>query len=152
MYTGSIEPPSNSPSNSKFSIIPVNELPALTEGYLIIPKADNFPLKNHVVLPLDDKGDETTISYVLNDKCYDTTLDDWLIHNPTIHSKLFHVKVDGDGPLHQIVRPTKKGLAMVRALLKVVGSLHTRTALPFNRPIDFGVSLVGGRKKTLSTN
>ncbi|KAK1392481.1 hypothetical protein POM88_011537 [Heracleum sosnowskyi] len=119
---------------SNFSIIAVNTQLPLTKGYLIKPStADNFSLKNHVLVPLDRNNDGRE---------YETTLEAWLSEYETIHSELFRVKVSSFGKLHQIVRPTIKGLVMVIALLKVVELLHSGT-VSLSYPVAFGVNKFG---------
>ncbi|KAK1392480.1 hypothetical protein POM88_011536 [Heracleum sosnowskyi] len=119
---------------SNFSIIAVNTQLPLTKGYLIKPStADNFSLKNHVLVPLDRNNDGRE---------YETTLEAWLSEYETIHSELFRVKVSSFGKLHQIVQPTIKGLVMVIALLKVVELLHSGT-VSLSYPVAFGVNKFG---------
>lgn len=117
-----------------FSAIPKDKVVANTNFHEIEAAAgSNFFLDDHVFNSNQGKC-------MLDEVPHITTLTQWLTMNETIDSRLFYAKVFVEEPLHQIARPTKKGLAMIRALLKTVGLFHeSGSALSY--PVEFGVNV-----------
>ncbi|KAL8128187.1 hypothetical protein AgCh_014953 [Apium graveolens] len=92
-------------------LLPDDDQDPLSDGYHIIPKKDDFPYKEHILLPYANVPDGPPGSLDAKRTPW-RTLHQWLEDINTFESKLFRVKVSNHGPLHQIVRPTEQGLAM----------------------------------------